>query len=162
MTIYALDNNGILKYPTEAEFPGIPNWWQHDYQLRKRGYMPRVGEAEPREGYTAEPATWRTVGDGATAYILVDSWKYFPVPEPAPVPEPVVRYSKYLLKKACEKQGLWEDVKEAIERAGKWESFLLINDIASDNQELLDVMPAIKERFGAETVKAVLDESIAN
>lgn len=159
---YAKDNNGILKYPTEAEFPGIPNWWQHDYQLRKRCYLPLVGEAEPREGYTAEPSTWHTVGDGATAYIQIDSWRYIPIPEPEPVPEPVVRYSKYLLKNACEKRGLWEQLKTAIEAAGKWESFLLINDIASDNPELLEVMPTIKERFGAETVDAVLAESIAN
>lgn len=159
---YAKDNNGVLQYPTESEFPGIPNWWMHDYQQRKRGYVPLVGEAEPREGYTAEPSTWHTVGDGATAYIQIDSWRYIPIPEPEPVPEPVVRYSKYLLKNACEKRGLWDDVKEAIEGAGKWGSFLLINDIASDNPELLEVMPAIKERFGAETVDVVLAESITN
>ena len=159
---WAKDNNNKIVYPSASEFVGIPNWEYHDYQLRKRGYKPLVGEAEPREGYTAEPSTWHTVGDGATAYIQIDSWRYIPIPEPEPVPEPVVRYSKYLLKNACEKRGLWERVKAAIEAADKWESFLLINDIASDNPELLGVMPAIKERFGAETVKAVLDESIAN
>lgn len=157
---YAKTVNDALIYPTDAEFRGIPNWQQHDYQLRKRCYLPLVGEAEPREGYTAEPSTWHTVGDGATAYIQIDSWRYVPIPEPEPVPEPVVRYSKYLLKKACEKQGLWEDVKEAIERASKWESFLLINDIASDNQELLDIMPTIRETFGSDTVDAVLAESV--
>ncbi len=82
------------------------------------------------------------------------------VPDP-PTPPPVVRYSKYKLKLACEKRNLWEQVRTLIELAGKWESFLLINDIAADNQELQDVMPDIIAKFGAETVAAVLAESVA-
>lgn len=83
------------------------------------------------------------------------------VPDP-PTPPPVVRYSKYKLKLVCEKRHLWEQVRTLIELAGKWESFLLINDIAADNQELQDVMPDIIAKFGAETVAAVLAESVAD
>ena len=54
---YAQDNNGVLKYPTDAEFVGIPNWEQHDQAQRRKGYMPLVGTPEEREGYTAFPAT---------------------------------------------------------------------------------------------------------
>ena len=83
-------------------------------------------------------------------------------PEPEPEPEPVVRYSKYKLKLACESRSLWTQVKDLIERSGKWESFLLINDIASDNQELMDVMPTIRKTFGSDVVDKVLAESIAD
>lgn len=96
-----------------------------------------------------------------TSYIQVDAWRYIPVPEPEPEPDPVVTYSKYRLKLACESRALWQDVKAMIESEGKWESFLLIQNIASDNQELMDVMPAIKTAFGESTVNEVLAESIA-
>ena len=196
---YARIHRDQLVYPTTADFIGIPNWQSNEPALRRKGWLPLVGEAEPREGYTATPATWHVVTQSETrteprnedpvtkepfieidpvtgearqvtrivpvefdtSYIQVDTWSYVPIPIPEPEPEPVYRYSKYLLKNACEKRGLWAQVKDAIEAAGKWESFLLINDIASDNAELLDVLPAIKKNFGAETVDAVLAESIA-
>lgn len=66
MTQYAIDNDGTLQYPTASEFSGIPNWQTHDAALRRKGYMPLVGEAEPREGYTAAPATWHTVKQSET------------------------------------------------------------------------------------------------
>ncbi len=37
---YAKKVNGRRHYPTAAEFAGIPNWEQHDGQLRKHGYLP--------------------------------------------------------------------------------------------------------------------------
>jgi len=176
-----------LRYPNAAEFPGIPNWEEHDVALRAKDYMPLVGEPDYRPGYEAEPATWHTVyqseehetsgPDGEetdpetgapvpgvrrtytvdTSYIQVDTWEYIPIPEPEP---PVVRYSRYLIKRACERRGLWEQVKAAIEAAGKWESFLIINDIASDNQELEEAMPLIVQTFGQALVDEVLAESI--
>ncbi len=63
---YARIENDALIYPTEAEFRGIPNWQTHDAAQRKKGYMPLVGVAEPREGYTATPATWHTVTQSET------------------------------------------------------------------------------------------------
>ena len=96
-----------------------------------------------------------------TSYWTVTAWHYedLPVPaQPDPGPE-VVRYSKYALKVACEKRGLWEQVKTAIEAAGKWESFLLIQAITSDNAELQEALPGIRQIFGSDVVDAVLEES---
>ena len=63
---YAKIVHDALQYPTSPEFPGIPNWWTHDAALRRKGYMPLVGEAEPREGYRAVPATWHVVEQSET------------------------------------------------------------------------------------------------
>ena len=156
---YAKETNGELQYPTPAEFAGIPNWQQHDYQRRKRGYLPLVGEAEPREGYTARPSRWHIEGDGGTSCIQVDAWSYEPIP---PEPTPVVRYSKYRIQLACQSRGLWEQVKAAIAAAGLQDSWANIQDIASDNPELQAALPTISEAFGSDTVDAVLAESIAD
>lgn len=197
---YAKDVEGKLVYPTAAEFVGIPNWTQHDRQLRKRGYVPLMGTPEEREGFNAKPITWNYVQQSIvrteprqteedifeedpetheqhktgtrivmqdkqvevdTSYLEVTSWEYTAIPEPEPEPAPVVAYSKYKLKLACESRGLWEQVKAAIETAGKWESFLLIQTISSDNQELKDTLPDIRAAFGSDVVDAVLAESIA-
>ena len=206
---YAKEENHVLVYPTQDEFPGIPNWQTHDAKLRHKKYLPLEGEPEERDGYTAKPATWHVVESSTirkekrqkdpvtgewfvedvmkedpethemvkvderhvmkevdivvdTSYIQVDTWEYTPIPEPTPEPEPTVEYSKYKLKKACEKRGLWDDVKAAIEFQGKWESFLLIQTISSDNQELKDTLPVIRETFGSDVVDEVLAESIAD
>lgn len=194
---YAREHRNQLVYPTTADFIGIPNWQSNEPAMRRKRWLPLVGDPEPREGYTAEPATWHTVertetrieprnedpvtkepfieidpktGEARqvtrevpvkfdTSYIQVDSWSYTPIPVPEPEP---VRYSKYKIKLACESRGLWEQVKAAIEAAGKWESFLLIQTISSDNQELKDALPDIRTAFGSDTVDAVLAESIAD
>ena len=79
------------------------------------------------------------------------------------VPDPVIptikTYSTYLIKRACEKRNLWTDVKTYIEQAGKWDSFLLIKEVSSDNEELIQVLPALKQAFGEELAEAVLEES---
>ena len=93
------------------------------------------------------------------SYIQVDAWDYVPIPVPPPEPPPIVRYSKYALKNACIKRGLWDEVRGMIEAAGKWESFLLIQDLSSDNAELAEVMPSIVAHFGADVVEAVLAEA---
>lgn len=82
------------------------------------------------------------------------------IPDP-PEPTPIYTYSKYKLKLACESRNLWQEVKSYIEQSGKWESFLLITEISSDNAEFEQVLSTIKEAFGAELVEAVLVESIA-
>lgn len=80
MARYARDENGTLRYPTQDEFRGIPNYMQHDRQLRKRNYLPIANEAEQRNGYTAEPASWH-VEDGS---IVIDEWNYIEIEQPAP------------------------------------------------------------------------------
>ena len=159
---YAKDNNGVLEYPTDAEFVGVPNWRTHDRLLRMHGYLPLVGEADEREGYAASPKTWQTVGEDYEAYIQVTEWEYTPVPEPEPEPEPVVRYSKYKIQLACQERGLWQDVKEAIANSGKQDSWDNIIDIRSDNEELKAVLPDIRTAFGSDVVDAVLSESVAD
>lgn len=196
---YARDNNGVLEYPKASEFVGIPNWWLHDYQLRKKHYMPMMGEPEDREGYEAVPKTWTThvsssvrmeerqenedvyeedpvtherVKTGTrpvmvkkpitvdTSYIQIDTWEYIALPAPDPEPEPVVYYSKYQIQLACQRRGLWEDVKDAIVNAGFQDSWDNIIRISSDNEELKRALPDIKTAFGEKTVEDVLSESV--
>ena len=76
--------------------------------------------------------------------------------EPAPV-----RYSKYKIQLACQKRGLWQQVKTAIHDAGMDDSWANIQDIASDNPELVAALPGIRQSFGTELVDEVLSESIA-
>ena len=104
------------------------------------------------------------VPDAATAAIWreIDEADAPPDWDGGDAPSPVPRYSKYLVKLACQRRGLWEQVRAAIEAAGKWESFLIINDISSDNPELLEALPAIRAAFGSDVVDAVLQESIAS
>lgn len=66
MTQYAKDVDGVLEYPRQEEFVGIPNWQQHDFKLRQKKYKPLVGTPEEREGYTAEPKTWHLVEQSST------------------------------------------------------------------------------------------------
>lgn len=158
---YAKDDNGVLGYPTDEEFRGVPNWQTHDRLLRMRGYLPLVGEADKRDGFAAWPKSWLTVGQGDESYIQVTEWEYAPVPAPPPVPEPVVRYSKYKIQLACQKRGLWPNVKDAIANSGKQDSWDNIIDIRSDNDELKAVLPDIRAAFGSDVVDAVLAESVA-
>lgn len=102
---------------------------------------------------------WPNTSPITERFFLNHGGRIVEIPEPEEV-TPII-YSKYKLKLACEKRNLWAEVKSYIEQAGKWESFLLINDIASDNAEFTQVLPIIKEAFGAELVEAVLAESIA-
>ena len=59
--MYAKIVDNTLQYPTATEFRGIPNYMHNDPCLRRHGYKPLVGEAEPREGFRASPATWHVV-----------------------------------------------------------------------------------------------------
>lgn len=55
-----------LVEPQDAEFNGIPNWRTNLLAIRRKGYMPVEGEPEPREGYSAAPATWHIVQQSET------------------------------------------------------------------------------------------------
>lgn len=102
----------------------------------------------------------------------VEVWDYVQVPvhyvqavrakdvPPPPQPPEIVRYSKYKIKCKLVDMGLWDDVKAAIEAAGYWDSFIIINDIASDNQELKDALPLLHEMFPAVDIPALLAECV--
>lgn len=64
--MYANIIDNQLQFPQASEFLGIPHWETNDAALRRRQYLPLVGEAEQREGYTATPATWHVVEQSAT------------------------------------------------------------------------------------------------
>lgn len=66
MQQYAKEVNNALQYPQASEFSGIPHWETNDAALRRRHYLPLVGEAEPREGYTATPSRWHVVEQSET------------------------------------------------------------------------------------------------
>ena len=73
-----------------------------------------------------------------------------------------VRYSKYKIQLACQKRDLWEQVKGAIAAAHLEDSWANIQDIASDNPELVAALPAIRQAFGSELVDEVLSECVAD
>lgn len=145
-----------ISYPTSDEFAGVPNWRYHYALLKRHNYLPLVGTPEDRPGFDAVPVEFMLFPDDR---IDIVRWDYRARPTPEPEPEPVKLYSKYLLKNACVRRGLWDEVKAMIEGAGKWESFLLIQNIASDNEELVEVLPSIREHFGDALVDEVLEES---
>lgn len=64
--MYAKIIDNALQYPTASEFAGIPHYETNDAALRRRQYLPLVGEAEPREGYSATPSAWHVVQQSAT------------------------------------------------------------------------------------------------
>lgn len=64
--MYAKIIDNALQYPAASEFAGIPHYETNDAALRRRRYLPLVGEAEPREGYSATPSTWHVVEQSAT------------------------------------------------------------------------------------------------
>jgi len=147
-------------------YKATPGQWhtvqQSEVRTEPRQYQEPIYKGNP-ETHEMEIVGYRTVMRDTEivldkSYIQVDAWDYVPLPEPEPE---TVRYSKYLIKLACEKRGIWEQVRTAIEQSGKWESFLLINDIASDNPELLEAMPLIVQAFGQALVDEVLAESVA-
>lgn len=71
---------------------------------------------------------------------------------------PPVRYSKYKIQLKAQALGVWEALKAAIQSAGLSDSWSNINDLASDNPELLDALPAIKAAFPAVDVDEFLSE----
>ena len=63
-----------------------------------------------------------------------------------PDPEPVTaikRYSKLAIMRALETAGLWATVKNAITEAGRWDAFLLAQDLAGDDPDFLAMKAAL-------------------
>ena len=66
------------------------------------------------------------------------------IPEPEPVTT-IKRYSKLAIMRALETAGLWVTVKNAITEAGRWDAFILAQDLAGDDPDFLamkDVLDA--------------------
>lgn len=108
--MYAKVVNNTLAYPDGGEFAGVANWETCEPALREAGYMPLVGAAEQRDGYTATPSAWEVVAQSETrveprqvvaggtemvdteivvdtSFIRVTAWNYEPIPEPEPEEE---------------------------------------------------------------------------
>ena len=64
--MYAKEIDNQLVQPTASEFAGISNWRTNDKALRKRHYLPVVGEPEEREGFTSRPLSWHKVEQSET------------------------------------------------------------------------------------------------
>ena len=60
---------------------------------------------------------------------------------------PVLIYSRYKIMKALENLNLWEQVKEAIIQANKWDSLVLANELSSDNEDFLAVKNLLEHQF---------------
>ena len=74
-----------------------------------------------------------------------------------PDPEPVVavkHYSKLAIMRALEQAGLWATVKNAMTEAGRWDAFILAQDLAGDDPDFLAMKAAIDAMLpvDAETV----------
>ena len=77
------------------------------------------------------------------------------IPEPEPVTT-IKRYSKLAIMRALETAGLWATVKNAITEAGRWDAFLLAQDLAGDDPYFLAMKAAIDATLpvDAETILA--------
>ena len=64
------------------------------------------------------------------------------IPEPEPVTT-IKRYSKLAIMRALETAGLWATVKNAITEAGRWDAFILAQDIAGDDPDFLAMKAAL-------------------
>lgn len=157
----------LVGEPEDREgYSATPSQWhavqQSEARTEPRQFEEDITETDPETGETIVVGH-RTVMRNTeivvdTSYIQIDDWDYTPIPEPEPQP---LTISKYAVKRACEKRGIWEAVRSAIEQSGKWESFVLIQSLDTSNAELQEAMPLLVAQFGQETVDAVLAESIA-
>jgi len=63
-------------------------------------------------------------------------------PDPVPVTT-IKRYSKLAIMRALETAGLWATVKNAITEAGRWDAFILAQDLAGDDPDFLAMKAAL-------------------
>ena len=71
---------------------------------------------------------------------IVKSTVEIPDPEPATT---IKRYSKLAIMRALETAGLWATVKNAITEAGRWDAFMLAQDLAGDDPDFLAMKAAL-------------------
>ena len=107
------------------------------------------------EEYGAMPRIWNNASPITWEYLEENGWTKREELAPVPEPEPKV-YSKYKIKCALVDLGIWPQVKAAIEQAGFWDSFLLIQDISSDNPEFMAALPLLAQAFPGVDIAALL------
>lgn len=107
--------------------------------------------------YSVLPKMWRNVTPFTEDYALSHGWtkEEYDVP---PESEPPRQYSKYALKRALEKRGLWETIKQAIIDAGMWEDFSLAQDLAEDDEKFSTFLTSMRQQYG-EVAEEVLAEA---
>ena len=64
------------------------------------------------------------------------------IPDPEPVTT-IKRYSKLAIMRALETAGLWATVKNAITEAGRWDAFILAQDLAGDDPDFQAMKAAL-------------------
>lgn len=75
------------------------------------------------------------------------------------VPDEPVLYSKLKLVRNMKEEGIWTEVRAAIEGAGLWDEFELAQDIAASDPAFGGMLAALSQRYGAELVAAILERS---
>jgi hypothetical protein len=92
------------------------------------------------------PKVWNYHGKanmGITeANMAAFGWRKVETPDPVAEPMPK-HYSKLLIMRALESAGLWATVKNAITDAGRWDAFLLAQDLAGDDPDFLAMKAAL-------------------
>lgn len=136
-----------------------------DNQYTRPGIPPGAG-AHPSDAWLAAqgyhrvanlpqaPASGMVWQASTPPYALVDGVS---VPQgqwviddnPAPI-----KYSKLKLKRALSDMGLWSQVKAAIEDAGRWDDFVLAQDLSDDDPDFVAMRQALELDVAAEEILA--------
>ena len=144
-----------LYHENTYQRPGIPpGAGNHpsDQWLAAQGYY-RVASTPPA------PSAGMVWQASTPPYALVDGvstpqgqW----VVDDNPAPQ---RYSKLALKRALSDMGLWGAVKAAIEDAGRWDDFVLAQDLSDDDPDFVAMRAVLELDVNAEAILAecVLD-----
>ena len=140
-----------LYHDSTYQRPGIPpGAGDHpsDQWLNAQGYH-RVAPQPPA------PASGMVWQASTPPYALVDGVS---TPQGQWVvddtPQPTVRYSKLKLKRALSDMGLWGAVKAAIEDAGRWDDFVLAQDLSDDDPDFVAMKAALELDVNAEAILA--------
>jgi hypothetical protein len=140
-----------LYHDNTFQRPGIPpGAGNHpsDAWLNAQGYY-RVASTPPA------PASCMAWQASTPPYALVDG-----VSTPQgqwvvdDMPQPPTRYSKLALKRALSDMGLWAQVKAAIEDAGRWDDFVLAQDLSDDDPDFVAMRAALELDVNAEEILA--------
>ena len=88
------------------------------------------------DGKSVMGITEANMGDFGIVKTIVE------IPEPELVTT-IKRYSKLAIMRALETAGLWATVKNAITEAGRWDAFILAQDLAGDDPDFLAMKAAL-------------------
>lgn len=139
-----------LYHDNTYQRPGIPpGAGNHpsDQWLNAQGYH-RVAPQPPA------PAAGMVWQAATPPYALVDGVS---VPQGAWVIDdnpPPQRYSKLALKRALSDMGLWGVVKAAIEDAGRWDDFVLAQELSDDDPDFIAMKAVLELDVNAEAILA--------